>query len=287
MAIVISGKELATLRRNKMKEEVIEFGKKYPRLPHLVVILVGEDPGSVSYVTGKGKACVEIGIQNTTIKKPVTITEEELLNLIDELNNDDTVDGILVQLPLPKHINSDLVIKRIAPEKDVDGFHPINVASLYLKQDGIVSCTPKGIIEVLDYANIQIEGRHAVVIGRSNIVGMPVSKLLLDRNATVTICHSKTANLAEITKTADILIAAVGRAKFVKADMVRDGAVVIDVGVNRDLTTNKLCGDVDFNDVEPKASYITKVPGGIGPMTITCLMENTLECYLKHMEDKK
>jgi methylenetetrahydrofolate dehydrogenase (NADP+)/methenyltetrahydrofolate cyclohydrolase len=270
-----------------MKEEVIEFGKKYPRLPHLVVILVGDDPGSVSYVTGKGKACVEIGIKNTTIKKPVTITEDELLNLIDELNNDDTVDGILVQLPLPKHINSDLVIKKIAPEKDVDGFHPINVASLYLKQDGIVSCTPKGIIEVLDYANIQIEGRHAVVIGRSNIVGMPVSKLLLDRNATVTICHSRTANLAEITKTADILIAAVGKAKFVKADMVRDGAVVIDVGVNRDLETNKLCGDVDFKDVEPKASYITKVPGGIGPMTITCLMENTLECFLKHMEDKK
>ena len=287
MAIVISGKELATIRRNKMKEEVIEFGKKYSRLPHLVVILVGEDPGSVSYVTGKGKACVEIGIKNTTIKKPVTITEEELLNMIDELNNDDTVDGILVQLPLPKHINSDLVIKKIAPEKDVDGFHPINVASLYLKQEGIVSCTPKGIIEVLDYANIQIEGKHAVVIGRSNIVGMPVSKLLLDRNATVTICHSRTANLAEITKTADILIAAVGRAKFVKADMVREGAVVIDVGVNRDLETNKLCGDVDFNDVEPKASYITKVPGGIGPMTITCLMENTLECFLKHMEDKK
>ena len=287
MAIVISGKELATLRRNKMKEEVIEFGNKYDRLPHLVVILVGDDPGSVSYVTGKGKACVEIGIKNTTIKKPVTITEEELLNLIDELNNDDTVDGILVQLPLPKHINSDLVIKKIAPEKDVDGFHPINVASLYLKQDGIVSCTPKGIIEVLDYANIQIEGRHAVVIGRSNIVGMPVSKLLLDRNATVTICHSKTANLAEITKTADILIAAVGRAKFVKANMVKEGAVVIDVGVNRDVETNKLCGDVDFADVEPKASYITKVPGGIGPMTITCLMENTLECFLKHMEDKK
>ncbi|MCR5647097.1 MAG: bifunctional methylenetetrahydrofolate dehydrogenase/methenyltetrahydrofolate cyclohydrolase FolD [Acholeplasmatales bacterium] len=287
MAIVISGKELATLRRNKMKEEVIEFGNKYDRLPHLVVILVGEDPGSVSYVTGKGKACVEIGIKNTTIKKPVTITEEELLNMIDELNNDDTVDGILVQLPLPKHINSDLVIKKIAPEKDVDGFHPINVASLYLKQDGIVSCTPKGIIEVLDYANIQIEGRHAVVIGRSNIVGMPVSKLLLDRNATVTICHSRTANLAEITKTADILIAAVGRAKFVKANMVKEGAVVIDVGVNRDVETNKLCGDVDFADVEPKASYITKVPGGIGPMTITCLMENTLECFLKHMEDKK
>ena len=286
MAIVISGKELATIRRNSMREEVVEFSKKYNRLPHLVVILVGDNPASVSYVTGKGKACEEIGIKNTTIKKPDNITEKELLNIIDELNNDSTVDGILVQLPLPKHINPDLVINAISPSKDVDGFHPINVASLYLKQPGIVSCTPKGIIEVLDYANIQIEGKHAVVIGRSNIVGMPVSKLLLDRNATVTICHSRTKNLAEITNTADIIIAAVGKAKFVKADMVREGAVVIDVGVNRDETTGKLCGDVDFKDVEPKASYITKVPGGIGPMTITCLMENTLECYLKHVEGK-
>lgn len=286
MATVISGKELATIRRNSMKEEVVEFGKKYNRLPHLVVILVGDNPASVSYVTGKGKACEEIGIKNTTIKKPETISEKELLDIIDELNNDSTVDGILVQLPLPKHINPDLVINAITPSKDVDGFHPINVASLYLKQPGIVSCTPKGIIEVLDFANIQIEGKHAVVIGRSNIVGMPVSKLLLDRNATVTICHSRTKNLAEITNTADIIIAAVGKAKFVKAEMVREGAVVIDVGVNRDEVTGKLCGDVDFKDVEPKASYITKVPGGIGPMTITCLMENTLECYLKHMEEK-
>ena len=286
MAIVISGKELATIRRNSMRDEVVEFSKKYDRLPHLVVILVGDNPASVSYVTGKGKACEEIGIKNTTIKKPENITEKELLDIIDELNNDSTVDGILVQLPLPKHINPDLVINAISPSKDVDGFHPINVASLYLKQPGIVSCTPKGIIEVLDYANIQIEGKHAVVIGRSNIVGMPVSKLLLDRNATVTICHSRTKNLAEITNTADIIIAAVGKAKFVKADMVREGAVVIDVGVNRDETTGKLCGDVDFKDVEPKASYITKVPGGIGPMTITCLMENTLECYLKHVEVK-
>ena len=286
MATVISGKELATIRRNEMKEKVLEYSKKYSRLPHLVVILVGDNPASVSYVTGKGKACEEIGIKNTTIKKPENISEGELLNIIDELNNDNTVDGILVQLPLPKHINPDLVINAITPSKDVDGFHPINVASLYLKQPGIVSCTPKGIIEVLDYANIEIAGRHAVVIGRSNIVGMPVSKLLLDRNATVTICHSKTTNLKEITNTADIIIAAVGKARFVTADMVRDGAVVIDVGVNRDEVTGKLCGDVDFKEVEPKASYITKVPGGIGPMTITCLMENTLECYLKHMEDK-
>jgi methylenetetrahydrofolate dehydrogenase (NADP+)/methenyltetrahydrofolate cyclohydrolase len=286
MATVISGKELATIRRNEMKEKVVEFSKKYSRLPHLVVILVGDNPASVSYVTGKGKACEEIGIKNTTIKKPENISEQELLNIIDELNNDNTVDGILVQLPLPKHINPDLVINAITPSKDVDGFHPINVASLYLKQPGIVSCTPKGIIEVLDYANIEIAGRHAVVIGRSNIVGMPVSKLLLDRNATVTICHSKTKDLAKITSTADIIIAAVGKAKFVKPEMVKDGAVVIDVGVNRDELTGKLCGDVDFKAVEPKASYITKVPGGIGPMTITCLMENTLECYLKHMEDK-
>ena len=286
MATVISGKELATIRRNEMKEKVVEFSKKYSRLPHLVVILVGDNPASVSYVTGKGKACEEIGIKNTTIKKPENISEQELLKIIDELNNDNTVDGILVQLPLPKHINPDLVINAITPSKDVDGFHPINVASLYLKQPGIVSCTPKGIIEVLDYANIEIAGRHAVVIGRSNIVGMPVSKLLLDRNATVTICHSKTKDLAKITSTADIIIAAVGKAKFVKPEMVKDGAVVIDVGVNRDELTGKLCGDVDFKAVEPKASYITKVPGGIGPMTITCLMENTLECYLKHMEDK-
>ena len=284
MAIVISGKELATIRRNSMKEEVIEFGKKYNRLPHLVVILVGDNPASVSYVTGKGKACVEIGIKNTTITKPENITEKELLNMIDELNNDDTVDGILVQLPLPKHINPDLVINAISPAKDVDGFHPINVASLYLKQPGIVSCTPKGIIEVLDYANIQIEGKHAVVIGRSNIVGMPVSKLLLDRNATVTICHSRTKNLAEITNTADIIIAAVGKAKFVKSDMVREGAVVIDVGVNRDETTGKLCGDVDFVNVKEKASYITPVPGGIGPMTIAMVLDNIYESNIK--EDK-
>ena len=283
MAIVISGKELATLRRNEMKEEVLGYKDKYPRLPHLVVILVGDDPGSVSYVTGKGKACVEIGILNTTIKKPVDITEKELLDIIEKLNNDSTVDGILVQLPLPKHINSDLVINAIRKDKDVDGFHPLNVASLYLRQEGIVSCTPKGIIEVLDYANIKIEGKHAVVIGRSNIVGMPVSKLLLDRNATVTICHSKSANLADITSQADILVAAVGKPLFVKENMVKEGAVVIDVGVIRNPETGKLCGDVDFVNVEPKASYITKVPGGIGPMTITCLMENTLECFKKHM----
>jgi len=286
MTVVISGKELATLKRTKMKEDVSTFEEKYGRVPHLAVILVGEDPGSVSYVTGKEKACIEIGIKNTTIKKPNTISQEELLGIINELNQDDTVDGILVQLPLPKHMDSDFIIHAILPEKDVDGFHPKNVASLYLKQEGIVSCTPKGIIELLDYANIQIDGKRAVVLGRSNIVGMPVSKLLLDRNATVTICHSHTKDLASITKEADILIAAIGKPLFVKEDMVKEGAVVIDVGVNRNEVTKKLCGDVDFENVKDHTSYITKVPGGVGPMTITCLMENTIECFLKHMGEK-
>ncbi|MDE6241893.1 MAG: bifunctional methylenetetrahydrofolate dehydrogenase/methenyltetrahydrofolate cyclohydrolase FolD [Anaeroplasmataceae bacterium] len=285
MAVVISGKELAKSKKIKMAEEVKAFETIYGRLPHLAVILVGEDPGSMSYVKGKEKACQEVGFMNTTIRKPNTISEDELLAIIDHLNNDNLVDGILVQLPLPKHIHSEKVIQAIRRDKDVDGFHFENVASLYLKQPGIVSCTPKGIIEILDSISYPIEGKNAVVIGRSNIVGMPVSKLLLDRNATVTICHSRTKDLASITRQADILVAAVGKANFVTADMVKEGAVVIDVGVNRNLETNKLCGDVKFDEVEPKASYITKVPGGVGPMTICCLMENTIECYLKHVKE--
>ncbi len=286
MAIVISGRELAAKKREYMKNEVVKLENKYGRKPHLAVILVGEDPGSVSYVKGKEKACMEIGIVNTTITKPVTITQEELLQIIQQLNSDPFVDGILVQLPLPKHINPTYVINSIRPDKDVDGFHPNNVASLYLKQPGIIPCTPKGILEVLDSANIEIEGKRACIIGRSNIVGLPVSKLLLDKNATISIAHSRTKNLAEVTREADILIAAVGKPLFVKKDMIKEGAVVIDVGVNRNPLTNKLCGDVDFDNVLDKVSYITKVPGGIGPMTITCLMENTIECFLKHMEDK-
>lgn len=285
MAIVISGKELAASKKKKMAEEVTNFVELYGRVPHLVVILVGEDPGSMSYVKGKEKACVEVGFMNTTIRKPSSITETELLEIIEKLNNDYLVDGILVQLPLPKHIHSEKVIQAIRKDKDVDGFHFENVASLYLKQPGIVSCTPKGIIEILDSIGYSIEGKRAVVIGRSNIVGMPVSKLLLDRNATVTICHSRTKDLKAVTQEADILVAAVGKANFVTADMVKEGAVVIDVGVNRNSLTNKLCGDVKFDEVEPKASYITKVPGGVGPMTICCLMENTIECYLKHVKE--
>ena len=282
--MIISGKDLALSLKQKMAQEVATFPEKYGRVPHLVVILVGEDPGSVSYVTGKAKASAEVGVKNTTIRKSEDISEEELLDIIDELNEDDGVDGILVQLPLPKHIDSDKVIAAIKAEKDVDGFHPTNVANLWLKKPCVLPCTPKGIIKLLKRAEVEIAGKEVVVVGRSNIVGLPVSKLLLNENATVTIAHSRTKNLGEVTRRADILVVAIGRPKFVTADMVKQGAVVIDVGVNRDPETKKLCGDVDFAAIEPKASAITPVPGGVGPMTITCLMENTIECFLRKMK---
>ena len=282
--MIISGKELALKLKKEMAQEVATFPAKYGRVPHLVVILVGEDAGSVSYVKGKAKASEEVGIKNTTIRKPADITEEELLGIIDELNADDTVDGILVQLPLPKHINEDRVIEAIRKDKDVDGFHPLNVAALWQKQPCTLPCTPKGIIKMLRTAGVEIEGKNAVVVGRSNIVGLPVAKLLLDANATVTVTHSRTKNLGEVTRGADILVVAIGRPKFVTADMVSEGTVVIDVGVNRNPETGKLCGDVDFAGIEPKASIITPVPGGVGPMTICCLMENSIECFLRKME---
>ncbi len=283
MTNIISGKILSENKRNELKEKIAETKKIYNREPHLVVILVGDNPASVSYVRGKEKASLEVGIKNTTIIKDENITEEELLNLIDELNNDASVDGILVQLPLPRHINEAKVIKRIDVSKDVDGFHPLNVAALFSKQECIYPCTPKGIIEMLDSIHAEIEGKLACVIGRSNIVGLPIYKLLLDRNATVITAHSKTKDLAKITSQADILIVAIGKAKFVTANMVKEGAIVIDVGVNRNEETGKLCGDVDFDNVKDKVSFISKVPGGVGPMTITCLMENTFECYLKRI----
>ncbi len=279
--MIISGKELSAKLKDEMKAQVAAFPEKYGRVPNLVVILVGEDPGSVSYVTGKAKAADYVGIKNTTIRKPETITEEELLDLIRELNADDGVDGILVQLPLPKHISEDKVIETIAKEKDVDGFHPLNVAALWQKQECCLPCTPKGIIKMLKAAGVEIKGKRAVVIGRSNIVGLPVAKLLIDENATVTIAHSRTVDLPSITRSAEILVVAIGRPKFVTADMVSEGTVVIDVGVNRDPETGKLCGDVDYDAIAPKASLITPVPGGVGPMTITCLMENTIEAFLR------
>ena len=282
--MIISGKELSTRLKQQMREQVAGFPAEFGRVPHLVVILVGENPASVSYVTGKAKASEAVGIRNTTIRKPESISEEELLSLIRELNADDGVDGILVQLPLPKHISEDKVIATIAKEKDVDGFHPLNVAALWQKQPCTVACTPKGIIRMLKEAGVQIAGKRAVVVGRSNIVGLPVSKLLLDENATVTIAHSRTADLASVTRSAEILVVAIGRPRFITADMVSEGAVVIDVGVNRDPETGKLCGDVDFQAIEPKASVITPVPGGVSPMTICCLMENTIQCFLDRME---
>ena len=266
-----------------MAAQVATFPAKYGRVPHLVVILVGDDPASHSYVRGKAKDSEIVGIKNTTILKPETITEQELLALIAELNADDTVDGILVQLPLPDHIDEARIIEAISKDKDVDGFHPLNVAALWMKQPCTVACTPRGIIRMLDEAGVEIKGKRAVVIGRSQIVGLPVAKLLLDRNATVTICHSKTVDLPSLTRQAEILVVAIGRPRFVTGDMVSEGTVVIDVGVNRDAATGKLCGDVDFDSVAPKASVITPVPGGVGPMTRCCLMENTIDCFLKKM----
>ena len=284
MARVISGKELSAKMREQMAQQVATFPEKYGRVPHLVVILVGEDPASQSYVRGKAKASEAVGIRNTTILRPADISQEELLSLIDGLNKDPEVDGILVQLPLPDHIDEAKVIEAISKEKDVDGFHPLNVAALWMKQPCTVPCTPKGIIRMLEEAGVELKGRKAVVIGRSQIVGLPVAKLLLDRHATVTICHSRTKDLGAVTREAEILVVAIGKPRLVTADMVGEGAVVIDVGVNRDPETGKLCGDVDFGPVSEKASVITPVPGGVGPMTITCLMENTIERFLSKME---
>lgn len=281
--MTISGTQLAKELKQDVARRVAEVKEKYGRAPHLVVILVGEDPASQSYVKGKGRDAEEVGFKSTTILRPDTISEQELLDMIAELNADDSVDGVLVQLPLPEHINEDKVIEAIAKEKDVDGFHPGNVASLWQKLPCTLPCTPKGIIKLLDKAGVEIEGKKAVVIGRSNIVGLPVAKLLLDRNATVTMAHSRTKDLAKVTSGADILVVAIGRPKFVTAGMVGEGAAVIDVGVNRDPETGKLCGDVDFGPVSEKASVITPVPGGVGPMTRACLMENTLECFLRKM----
>ena len=282
--MIISGTELAKEIKQDVAKQVAEYKIQYGRVPHLVVILVGDNPASVSYVTGKAKDSEEVGFKNTTIRKPDTISEAELIELIYQLNDDKSVDGILVQLPLPKHISEAKVIEAIKKEKDVDGFHPLNVASLWQKLPCLLPCTPKGIIKMLDKAGVQIDGKKAVVIGRSNIVGLPVSKLLLDRNATVTIAHSRTKNLAQVTSEADILVVAIGKPKFVTADMVGEGAAVIDVGVNRDPETGKLCGDVDFEACKEKASVITPVPGGVGPMTRACLMENTIECYLNNIK---
>lgn len=289
-AKIINGNEIAQQIREEVKQEVAYLKEKYNVVPGLVTILVGQNPASVSYVTGKQKTAKELGFYSVQENQPETITEEELLKLIDRYNNDPLIHGILVQLPLPKHINENRVLYAIDPKKDVDAFHPVNVGKLVIGEPDFLPCTPAGIQQLLIRSGVETEGAEVVVVGRSNIVGKPIANILIQKqkgaNATVTICHTGTKDLAFHTRRADILIVAAGKPKAITADMVKEGAVVIDVGVNRIGTTPdgkaKLCGDVDFEAVKEKASMITPVPGGVGPMTITMLMVNTLKaCKLQ------
>lgn len=276
MGELIDGKVVSQHIRDEIAQGAEKLKSEKGITPGLAAVLVGDDPASEIYVRNKRKACAAVGIYSEEHKLPAETTEEELLALVDKLNNDPNIHGILVQLPLPGHINEPKVLRAVSPLKDVDGFHPYNVGLLIEGNPRFISCTPHGIIKMLDYYNIDIEGKQAVIVGRSNIVGKPVSMLLLHRHATVTICHSRTKPLDEVTRRADILVAAIGRANFITADMVKEGAVVIDVGINRN-DEGKLTGDVDYENIKDKASYITPVPGGVGPMTIAMLLWNTLE----------
>ena len=275
MSVIMNGKEVAQKVRNELKEEVSNL-KKQGKILKFAVIMVGDNSASKIYIKNKSKACEEVGIDCEEYILDANIQMQELLDLIKKLNNRNDIHGILLQSPIPKHLDIDEAFRTIAPEKDVDGFNPVNVGKLCLGQDGFIACTPLGVMKLLEEYNIDIEGKNAVVIGRSNIVGKPMLQCLLNKNATVTICHSKTSNLLEITKNADIIVAAVGRERFLKADMIKDGAVVIDVGINR-LENGTICGDVDFENVKEKASYITPVPGGVGPMTVAMLMSNIVK----------
>lgn len=272
---IIDGKKISSDIKEECKEKALKLISQ-GKTPCLAVILVGNDPASSIYVNNKKKACDFCNIKSLSYELPEDTTQKELLELIDKLNKDCEVNGILVQLPLPKHINEDAVISAIDPQKDVDGFHVANVGALCTGLDGFVSCTPAGIIQLLKRSNVEISGKNCVVIGRSNIVGKPMALLMLRENATVTVCHSKTQNLAEVCSKADILIVAIGKPRFITSDYIKDGAVVIDVGIHRD-ENNKMCGDVDFENVKDKVSKITPVPGGVGPMTIAMLMSNVIE----------
>ncbi|AGK54837.1 MAG: methylenetetrahydrofolate dehydrogenase [Bacillus sp. (in: firmicutes)] len=274
-AVLIDGKQIAKKKKNEIAQEV-ETLKKAGITPGLAVILVGNNSASQTYVKSKQKSCLELGMYSLLIEMPESTSEQELLNKIDELNKDDAIHGILVQLPLPSQINESNIIEAIIPEKDVDGFHPINIGKMMTGKDAFLPCTPYGVMVMLKEMDIEIAGRHVVVVGRSNIVGKPSGQLFLNENATVTYCHSKTVDIKSFTKSADILVVAIGRANFITADYVKKGAVVIDVGMNRN-SEGKLCGDVDFEQVKEIAGYITPVPGGVGPMTITMLMYNTLK----------
>ncbi|MEG9429621.1 MAG: bifunctional methylenetetrahydrofolate dehydrogenase/methenyltetrahydrofolate cyclohydrolase FolD [Christensenellaceae bacterium] len=283
MSILLDGKALSAEIKENLKVKVAEFEKNYGRKISLAVILVGENPASCVYVKNKIKAAEFVGIKSLSFSLPATATESEVEDLVKTLSVDNSVDGILVQLPLPKHLNEEKILSIIPAEKDVDGFTAENVGNTTLFKDGINSCTPAGIMYMLKSTGVSLSGKHAVIIGRSNIVGKPVALMLLRENCTVTICHSKTADLKAFAKQADILVVAIGKAKFVTADMVKDGAIVIDVGINR--TENGLCGDVDFEGVKDKASFITPVPGGVGPMTIAMLMSNAYKCAYRREND--
>lgn len=275
--ILLDGKKVSQDIKDNLKQEVLEITKNNERAPHLTIVLVGDVMASKIYVKNKIKACEYTGIKSTLIKKEETIQTEELVALIEKLNNDDSVDGIIVQLPLPKHIDEQLIINTISHKKDVDGFGIENKGRLFSGLDCFKSATPFGIIKLLEAYNIDVTGMNAVVVGRSNIVGKPMSIMLLDKNATVTICHSRTKDLKSVTSQADLLVVAIGKTKFIKEDMVKENAIVIDVGMNRD--EFGLCGDVDFENVSKKASYITPVPGGVGPLTIAMLLTNTVLAY--------
>ena len=275
MYTIIDGKKVSAERRLAIQNATKERLEKNLPAPGLAVIIVGEDPASQVYVRNKEKACLDAGFHSEVIRLPENTEEETLLSIIDRLNRDDAIDGILVQLPLPKHLKADTVIAHIDPNKDVDAFHTVNVGKIMLGEKGFAPCTPAGIMTLLEAYGIDPSGKECVVVGRSNIVGKPMAMLMLHKNATVTVTHSRTVDLPSVTRRADILIVAIGKAKFITPDMVKEGAVVIDVGMNRD-ENNKLCGDVDFEAVAPKTSFITPVPGGVGPMTITTLLENTL-----------
>ena len=280
MATIIDGKMLSLKLKEEMKGRIAQM-KEEGIVPKLVVVLVGNDSASQVYVRNKHKSCGEVGIESEVITMPEETTQQELLEVVERLNQDNSVDGILVQLPLPKQINEKTVLRAIRPDKDVDGFHPVNVGLLSIGDECFAPATPSGIVVMLKEYGIEIAGKHCVIVGRSNIVGKPMAALMLKENATVTVCHSKTNNLAEITRQADILIVATGRRNTVTADMVKEGVVVIDVGMNRN-ELGKLCGDVDFENVKEKASFITPVPGGVGPMTITELLESTILAAKRH-----
>jgi methylenetetrahydrofolate dehydrogenase (NADP+)/methenyltetrahydrofolate cyclohydrolase len=281
MATIINGKQISKDIEKELKEDVKKL-KEMGTEPGLAVILVGDNPASKTYVRAKERACKRIGINSKKINYDTSITQKELLEKINELNNDDTVHGILVQLPLPDHIDSDLIIDTISPEKDVDGFHPINIGKMFLNDtDGFWSCTPYGVLEMLDRYEIDVEGMEAVIVGASNIVGKPMQTMLVNREATTTLCHIKTKDLAMHTKKADLIVVAVGKPNLITADMVKDDVVVIDVGINR-LDDGSLVGDVDYDEVSKKASAITPVPGGVGPMTIAMLMKNTIKSAYRH-----